>query len=253
MREKIVAGNWKMNLSFSEAEELIEDLIEKLKKEAIENKTKIILCPSFVYLELATDFAQEGYFEVGGQNVSQYKGGAYTGEVSSDMLLSMRVSYCIVGHSERRKYNNETNKDILEKINQLLENSIKPIFCCGEELKDREEGNHFEVVKKQLEEGLFPLNESEIQNVVIAYEPVWAIGTGKTASVDEAQQMHSFIRERLKERYNEEIAQNISILYGGSCNKNNAKELFSCKDIDGGLIGGASLKAEDFFAIIKSF
>ena len=251
MRRNIVAGNWKMNLSFELADDLVNDIAEKL--DSVELNSDVVICPPFPYLELTSDLAQESNFFAGAQNVASFDNGAYTGEVSSKMLASMNVDYCIVGHSERRKYFNETNQEIATKITKLLKDDIKPIFCLGEVLEEREAGKHFEVVQKQLEESLFNLTSQEILNVVIAYEPVWAIGTGKTATSLQAQEMHAFIRSLLDKKYGNEVAEEISILYGGSCNAKNAKELFANKDVDGGLIGGASLKAEDFLAIIKSF
>ncbi|MDD4829091.1 MAG: triose-phosphate isomerase [Bacteroidales bacterium] len=251
MRRNIVAGNWKMNLSFELADDLVNDIAEKL--DSVELNADVVICPPFPYLELTSDLAQESNFFAGAQNVASFDNGAYTGEVSSKMLASMNVDYCIVGHSERRKYFNETNQEIATKITKLLKDDIKPIFCLGEVLEERESGKHFDVVQKQLEESLFNLTSQEILNVVIAYEPVWAIGTGKTATSLQAQEMHAFIRSLLDKKYGNEVAEEISILYGGSCNAKNAKELFANKDVDGGLIGGASLKAEDFLAIIKSF
>lgn len=251
MRRNIVAGNWKMNLSFELADDLVNDIAEKL--DSVELNADVVICPPFPYLELTSDLAQESNFFAGAQNVASFDNGAYTGEVSSKMLASMNVDYCIVGHSERRKYFNETNQEIATKITKLLKDDIKPIFCLGEVLEEREAVKHFEVVQKQLEESLFNLTSQEILNVVIAYEPVWAIGTGKTATSLQAQEMHAFIRSLLDKKYGNEVAEEISILYGGSCNAKNAKELFANKDVDGGLIGGASLKAEDFIAIIKSF
>lgn len=251
MRRNIVAGNWKMNLSFELADDLVNEIAEKL--DSVELDLDVVICPPFPYLELTSDLAQESNFFAGAQNVASFDNGAYTGEVSSEMLASMNVDYCIVGHSERRKYFNETNQEIATKITKLLKDDIKPIFCLGEVLEERESGKHFDVVQKQLEESLFNLTSQEILNVVIAYEPVWAIGTGKTATSLQAQEMHAFIRSLLDKKYGNEVAEEISILYGGSCNAKNAKELFANKDVDGGLIGGASLKAEDFIAIIKSF
>jgi len=250
MRKKIVAGNWKMNKTFAEAEELLAYIAE-----AIEKKTpcEVVACPPAVYLEMATDFAMESNLLVGAQNVSQFESGAYTGEISAAMLDSIDVDYCIVGHSERRKYFNETDEMLAGKVNILMDYCITPIFCCGEQLEEREQENHFEVVRSQLSNGLFHLNENEFGNVVIAYEPVWAIGTGRTASPEQAQEMHAFIRGLIEEKYGKKVADNTTILYGGSCNAGNAKELFSQKDVDGGLIGGASLKGEEFIKIVNSF
>ncbi len=251
MRKNIVAGNWKMNLGFDDAEDLIDQINEEL--ENFKSNAEVIICPPSPYLELTSDMAEEGYFSCGAQNVAQWNNGAYTGEVSAQMLDSIGVEYCIVGHSERRKYFNETSEEIAQKIDRLMENDIIPIFCCGEALEQREAGKHFEVVENQIKESLFHLSNEQIENIVIAYEPVWAIGTGKTATRDQAQEMHAHIRSLLEKKYSKAIAEEISILYGGSCNSKNAKELFANKDVDGGLIGGASLKKEDFIAIIKSF
>ncbi|MCD6178507.1 MAG: triose-phosphate isomerase [Bacteroidales bacterium] len=252
MRRNIVAGNWKMNKTFEEADELLFSIAEPLQKLNLDS-TQVILCPPVLYAEMFTDVALENNFSVGAQNCSNQESGAYTGEISAAMLKSMDIEFCLVGHSERRKYFNEDSKMLAEKVDILLDNAISPIFCCGEVLEDREANNHFDVVGKQLFEGLFHLSADELDNVVIAYEPVWAIGTGKTASPEQAQEMHAFIRNLIAKKYNQEVADNTTILYGGSCNAKNAKELFALKDVDGGLIGGASLKAEDFLAIIKSF
>lgn len=252
MRKRIVAGNWKMNKNFEEADDLLFELAESLKDLEFENQ-EVIICPPAIYLEMSSDVGLENNFAVGAQNCSNHSGGAYTGEISASMLKSLELQYCLVGHSERRKFFNETHKELAEKVDILLENIITPIFCCGEALEEREAENHFNVVKGQISDSLYHLNKDEIQNVVIAYEPVWAIGTGKTASSDQAQEMHAFIRTQLTEKYGEEVSQEISILYGGSCNAKNAQELFSQTDVDGGLIGGASLKVEDFLVIVKSF
>jgi len=252
MRTNIVAGNWKMNLTFEEADNLIFDLVRFLKENP-QQKTAVVVCPPALYLELATDQAQEAELYVGAQNISSYESGAYTGEISAKMLSSMEVEYAIVGHSERRKYFVESHEVLAEKVNAALKHNVAPIFCCGEVLPEREAGNHFEVVKKQLNDSLFHLNETDFGNAVIAYEPVWAIGTGVTASSGQAQEMHAFIRGLIREKYGEKVAENTTILYGGSCNSGNAKELFANPDVDGGLIGGASLKSEEFIKIIQSF
>lgn len=252
MRKNIVAGNWKMNKDFSDAADLVEEIVEFLSHEK-ELKAQMIICPPLTYMELAGDAGEEAEFFVGAQNVSQFEEGAYTGEVSAQMLDSMEITYCIVGHSERRKYFNEDHAVLAEKVNRLMEYSMTPIFCCGEQLEERENGNQNVIVKAQLTESLFHLTTEQMKDVVIAYEPVWAIGTGKTATTEQAQEMHAYIRSLVSEKYGNEIADNTSILYGGSCNANNAKELFSNPDVDGGLIGGASLKATDFMAIAKSF
>ena len=251
MRKKIVAGNWKMNKNFSEAEELTDQIF--LGMEGKSFKCEVVLCPPAPYLEMTTDYAEESRLRIGAQNVSEYEKGAYTGEISASMLASLDIEYCIVGHSERRKYFHESHQQLAEKTDRLLDFGIKPIFCIGEVLEEREKDIHFEVVKKQLEESLFHLNKDEFSNVVLAYEPVWAIGTGKTATPDQAQEMHAYIRKQVLDKYGAETAEQISILYGGSCKPSNAKALFSKHDVDGGLIGGASLDAEDFLAIASSF
>ncbi len=251
MRKNIVAGNWKMNKTFAEAEGLLAELADGMEDK--EFKCDVIVCPPSPYLELASDFADESNLMVGAQNVSHFDDGAYTGEISASMLESIDIDHCIVGHSERRKYFGESEEVLAEKVNKLLDHDIRPIYCCGELLGERESKVHFDVVRKQLKEGIFHLSESEFENIIIAYEPVWAIGTGVTASPEQAQEMHAFIRSLVAEAYNKEVAENTTILYGGSCNAKNAKELFANKDVDGGLIGGASLKAGDFLAIANSF
>lgn len=252
MRSKIVAGNWKMNLDFEKADDLLFQIGEELEKNTPQN-VEIVICPPALYLELATDFADEIEFKIGAQNISQHTGGAYTGEISAQMISSMDIDYCIIGHSERRKYFNETSEELSQKVANLLEFGVQPIFCVGEQLEDRDANQHFDIVKSQLKEGLFHLSSSEFSNIVVAYEPVWAIGTGRTASPEQAQEMHAFIRTLITENYSLDIANETSILYGGSCNAKNAKELFSQQDVDGGLIGGASLVAKDFIAIANSF
>jgi triosephosphate isomerase len=253
MRKHIVAGNWKMNCTFTEADDLINGIMEKLENTELPRETQIIVCPPFPYLEMTSDYANDSYFMVGAQNVSDQEKGAYTGEVSAEMLESMEIDYCIVGHSERRGYYGETDKIVAAKVDQLLKHDLKPIVCVGEVLEEREANKQLEVVKRQVEEGLFHLTAEQMKEVVIAYEPVWAIGTGKTATPEQAQEIHAHIRSLLTAKYGKELADEISILYGGSCKPGNAKELFACPDIDGGLIGGASLKADDFVAIALSF
>ena len=238
-----------MNKTFNEADDLVNELMEKLESTELDPNTLVIVCPPFPYLEMTSDYSDDSYFMVGAQNVSDQESGAYTGEVSAAMLESMEIDYCIVGHSERRAYYGETDEIVARKVDQLLKNDIRPIVCCGEVLEEREGNRQFDVVKKQITDGLFHLSADEFSNVVIAYEPVWAIGTGKTATPDQAQEMHAFIRNLIAEKYGDEVAENTSILYGGSCKPGNAKELFANKDVDGGLIGGASLKADDFLAI----
>ncbi len=250
MRRKIVAGNWKMNKDFDEAETLIDDVVKGLEEEEVD--CDVVICPPFPYLELATDGAADSeLFEVGAQNVSSFDSGAYTGEVSAAMLASLDVNFCIIGHSERRKYFNEDNATLAVKVSKVLANEIVPIYCVGETLEEREANRHFDVIRRQVEEGLFGLDAADFENVVIAYEPVWAIGTGKTATPEQAEEIHAFIRSLVKEKYGDDIANEIHILYGGSCNAKNASALFAQPDIDGGLIGGASLKAEDFVSICR--
>ncbi len=251
MRKNIVAGNWKMNNTFQEAEELISVIADELDEKDLQ--CEVIVCPPSIYLEMASDYGEESILSIAAQNVSGYNNGAYTGEVSASMLEAMGISYSIVGHSERRKYFNETDAQLAQKVDRLLDYNMKPIFCIGELLEEREAGNHFNIVKNQLEKGLFHLNKDEFLNVVVAYEPVWAIGTGVVATPEQAQEMHSFIRGLITKKYGADIAEDTTILYGGSCNAKNASTLFANKDVDGGLIGGASLNADDFIKIIESF
>lgn len=253
MRKKIVAGNWKMNKRFDEAEELISEIADIIDDQPLDEDIELIICPPFLFLEMATDIASESEFHVGAQNVSEYDAGAYTGEVSAQMLNSIEVEYCIIGHSERRKYFAETDEVLATKVNLALANEIEPIFCCGEVLSEREAKIHFDTVRTQIEKGLFHLSPEQFYNVVIAYEPIWAIGTGVVASPAQAQEMHAYIRGLIKEKYGAELADDTTILYGGSCNADNAAVLFSQPDVDGGLIGGASLKAKDFVQIARSF
>ena len=251
MRKKIVAGNWKMNKTFDDAYELVEKIAEAMDKLA-KPEHEVIVCPPFPFLEMCGDLSEESFFAVGAQDVSEHESGAYTGEVSAAMLGSMGLDYCIVGHSERRAYHNESNEAIANKVRQLLTNDIRPIFCCGEKLPEREAGTQFDVVERQISESLFDLTAEQFANIVIAYEPVWAIGTGKTATPEQAQEMHHHIRSLIERKYGHDTADNTTILYGGSCNAKNAKELFANPDVDGGLIGGASLKADDFITIIQA-
>ena len=253
MRKNIVAGNWKMNKSFDEADDLVNGIMELLEKKELGKNTLMILCPPFPYLEMVSDYSNDSYFMVGAQNVNDNEKGAYTGEVSAEMLSSMDIEYCIVGHSERRAYYGETDAMIAKKVDQLLKHEIRPIVCCGEVLEEREAGKQFDVVKRQITEGLFHLSAEQFKELVIAYEPVWAIGTGKTATPEPAQEIHAFIRKTIADKYGKEVADEISILYGGSCKPSNAKELFANPDVDGGLIGGAALQAEDFVNIAMSF
>ena len=242
-----------MNKSFSEADDLISGIMDKLEEVTLDANTQMIICPPFPFLEMASDYSDESYFAVGAQNVSDQESGAYTGEVSASMLESMELDYCIVGHSERRAYYHETDEIVARKVDQLLKHNIRPIVCCGEVLDEREANKQFDVVKKQITDGLFHLTAEQFSDIIIAYEPVWAIGTGKTATPEQAQEMHAFIRSLIAEKYGKEVADETSILYGGSCKPSNAKELFANPDVDGGLIGGASLKAEDFIGIATAF
>lgn len=252
MRKKIVAGNWKMNLLKEEAQALTAEIIGMIKDEE-SRPVNVILFPPFLYINALTQQANaETRISIGAQNCSDKLSGAYTGEVSASMLASLGCKYVLVGHSERRSYYGETNQSCATKIDLALQNNISPIYCIGETLNERESGIHFDIIKKQLEEGIFHLNNEDFSNCIIAYEPVWAIGTGKTASSDQAQEIHKFIRQTLAVKYGNETAENCSILYGGSCNDQNAKELFNLPDVDGGLIGGASLKSRSFTNIIKS-
>jgi triosephosphate isomerase (TIM) len=250
MRTKIVAGNWKMNKTFEDADTLIYEILDLLEEKGKPEDVDVIICPPYIYLELAGDITEDSPVFVGSQNVSQFESGAYTGEISAPMLRSMHIDFAIIGHSERRKYFKETDSELSAKIQTSLKHDIAPIFCCGELLEEREAGKHFKVVQKQLEKTIFNLDVEDFARVIIAYEPVWAIGTGVNATSVQAQEMHFFIRELIWKKYGAEVAAETTILYGGSCNAKNAKELFSMPDVDGGLIGGASLKAEEFVEII---
>jgi len=251
MRKNIIAGNSKMNLKREEGLELVSEILSQLPKE---NNIEVVFAPPFLYLykvaKMCNDFKS---VKVSAQNCSKEKKGAFTGEVSAEMIASSNGDYVIIGHSERREYFKETNADLAQKINQALANNLKVIFCCGESFSQRENNSYFNWIKQQLSEGIFHLGSTDFVNIVIAYEPIWAIGTGVTATSKQAQEMHGFIRSILNEKYGSKIAENTSILYGGSCNPSNAKDLFMQKDIDGGLIGAASLNANDFLAIINSF
>ncbi|MEL6811040.1 MAG: triose-phosphate isomerase [Bacteroidota bacterium] len=249
MRKKIVAGNWKMNCDLSET----TALLGALKKQSLDENVEVIVTPPFTNLYHAFEMLRESSISVAAQNMHQSTHGAFTGEVSAAMLKSVGVTTVILGHSERRAYFGETNELLAEKVNTALANDMTVIFCFGEELEDRKSNEHFNVVKKQLEEGLFHISDGQWKNIVLAYEPVWAIGTGETASPDQAQEMHQFIRNTILDHYNNDIAEGVTILYGGSVKPANAKEIFGKPDVDGGLIGGASLKAQDFAAIVNAF
>ena len=248
-RKKIVAGNWKMNNDLQETKLLINEL----KTEVNHSECGVMIAPSFVCLQTAIDLLTNNDIEVVSQNVHHEENGAYTGEVSAKMLSSIGIKTTIIGHSERREYFNETHDMLKHKVDTSLEKSMKIIFCFGEQLKDRKTNNHSTIISNQISESLFHLNSSDWDNIILAYEPVWAIGTGETASSDQVQEMHSFIRNFIAQKYSAELAQNVSILYGGSVKPSNAKEIFSMKDVDGGLIGGASLNSKDFFSIVNSF
>lgn len=237
-----------MNKNLSETKALLSELLEKLPK----TEAKVIVAPTYVNLESAARILQSSDIKVAAQNMHFAKSGAYTGEISADMLLNINVDTVIIGHSERRAYFGETDDLLAKKVEAALANNMQVIFCFGEELEERKSGNHFNVVESQLKNGLFNLPAEAWQHIVLAYEPVWAIGTGETASPEQAQEMHAFIRKTITEAYDTSIANEVSILYGGSVKPSNAQEIFSKPDVDGGLIGGAALVADDFIAIIKA-
>lgn len=251
MRKNIVAGNWKMNKTFSEAKELMTQLHDYVKNN--QKNCEVMIAPPALYLAEAKSVFQDGSVGVYAQDISEFESGAYTGEISSAMVKSMELSGSIVAHSERRQYHNETDQSAAVKVKNLLDKGLTPIYCNGEKLEERKAGKHLEVIKTQTETALFGLSAEEIKKVVIAYEPIWAIGTGETATAEQAQEVHAFIRNLIAEKYSKEIADEISILYGGSVKPDNAKEIFSQPDVDGGLIGGAALKIEDFSKIIEAF
>ncbi|MBK9225054.1 MAG: triose-phosphate isomerase [Flavobacterium sp.] len=249
MRSKIVAGNWKMHKNAEETEDLLNDLIDKLPND---KETEIIVAPTFVNLSSAVGHLEFTNIQVAAQNMHQAESGAYTGEISASMLKSIGVNTVILGHSERRAIFHETDSIIALKVDTALKHDMRVIFCFGEELKDRQNKQHFNVVENQLRDGLFHIQKSSWENIVLAYEPVWAIGTGETASPEQAQEMHEFIRETVRKSFGSDVAEDLTILYGGSVKPDNAKEIFGKPDVDGGLIGGAALKAEDFAAIVNS-
>jgi triosephosphate isomerase (TIM) len=251
MRKQIAAANWKMNLTFQQGERLLDDVLKADIK--LKEYQQAVFAVPFPYLLMArSEVEEQRNYYVAAQNCYHRKNGAFTGEVSTEMLHSLAVPYCIIGHSERREYFGETNAVLADKVNLCLENFITPIFCCGEPLAVREAGTQNQFVESQLKESLFHLPEAKIKDIVIAYEPIWAIGTGKTASTDQAQEMHAHLRSILAKQYGKDVSENIPILYGGSVKANNAKELFGCADVDGGLVGGASLVAADFIQIMKA-
>ena len=248
MRKKIVAGNWKMNNNKAETFALIADL----KAKGSFNGVEVKVAPTAIHLAQAVGELSDSSIEVIGQNMHQATNGAYTGEISAPMLQSIGVNSVILGHSERRAYFNETDEALAEKVNTAVAHDMEVIFCFGEELEDRKSERHFEVVASQLKKALFHLEAAAWKTIVLAYEPVWAIGTGETASPEQAQEMHAYIRNLIQESYGADVAENVAILYGGSVKPANAQEIFSKPDVDGGLIGGAALKADDFFAIVQS-
>lgn len=251
MADKLVAGNWKMNLEWEEAEKLVSTLLLHLDSHTAQ--AKIILFPPFPYIVPVVQLcARDNRLYVGAQNCSEHEHGAYTGEVSAGMLKSIGCSHVLVGHSERRLFFSESHDLLAQKTDKILSKSLHPVFCIGETRQEREEGRHFEVVREQLTHGLFHLDATHFGRCIIAYEPVWAIGTGLTASSAQVQEMHRAIRGMVEDRYGKEVSVATSIIYGGSCNENNAPELFALNDVDGGLIGGASLKAGSFYKIICS-
>ena len=253
MRKNIVAGNWKMNNTLEEGKKLTSEIVNMVRDE-VNGDTKVVIASPFIHLSTLSGLLQHtDNIALSAQNCSEHDAGAYTGEISAAMLKSIGVQYVILGHSERREYFGETNEQLAKKVDVTLSNNLLPIFCCGETLETRESGKHFEFVCNQLTESLFHLSEEEFRKIVIAYEPIWAIGTGVTASSEQAQEMHAKIRAHIASQFGQEIADDTSILYGGSCKPSNAKELFACEDVDGGLIGGASLKSRDFVDIVKSF
>ncbi|RZK77187.1 MAG: triose-phosphate isomerase [Pedobacter sp.] len=251
MRKKIVAGNWKMNLDYSEGISLFSEIVNMVKDEKKGDQIAIICAPSIHLHSLAK--LGGNAVSIGAQNCHQKESGAYTGEISAKMVKSVGCEYVIIGHSERRQYFAESDELLAEKTVIALQNGLTPLFCIGETLDERNNGSYFDVLKSQLVNGVFGLSSADFSKVVIAYEPVWAIGTGLTASSEQAQEVHAFIRKEIAAQYDATVAEETSILYGGSCNPKNAAELFAQADIDGGLIGGASLKSRDFLDIIKTF
>lgn len=253
MRKKIIAGNWKMNLDKQQAMQLASNIVEQAHSLSLSEQKLMLLAPSFLYIEpLIEKTKQYPHIKIVAQDCSEHNFGAYTGEVAAPMLQSVNVEYTIIGHSERRQYHQENNDILLKKIKQALKHNLYPIFCCGEPLDIREKNTHTHFIQQQLEEVIFQLTEKEFSKIIIAYEPIWAIGTGKTATTTQAQEMHQFIRERIKTKYKNSVSEQTTILYGGSVNAQNAKLLFECNDIDGALVGGASLKSDEFIAIANA-
>jgi triosephosphate isomerase len=251
MRRNIVAGNWKMNKTLQEGLELAKELNGALAGKTV--NCDVVICTPYIHLASVCAAVDSKLVGVGAENCADHLSGAYTGEISAPMVASTGAKYVILGHSERRAYYGETNATLKVKTGLALENGLTPIFCVGEVLAERENGTYFDVVKTQLQEALFELSAEDFGKIIIAYEPVWAIGTGKTATPAQAQEIHAFIRQTIADKYGKEVADNTSILYGGSCNASNAKELFANPDVDGGLIGGAALKVETFMPIVEAF
>jgi triosephosphate isomerase (TIM) len=251
MRKKIVAGNWKMNMNLSEGQIFARE-IAKYFKDHPSQRAEVVICIPFIHLASVSEILQTSKVAFGAQNCASESSGAFTGEVSCSMIKSTGAQYVIIGHSERRSYFYEDDRLLNKKTLLALKNELKVIFCCGEVLLEREQKKHFEVVRKQLEAGLFNLSEEDFKKIVIAYEPVWAIGTGLTASPEQAEEMHLFIRDLIMKKYGKDIADQTTILYGGSCKPSNAAEIFAKPNVDGGLIGGASLKKDDFCAIVEA-
>ena len=246
MRRKIIAGNWKMNAVKGEAVALINGLLDNYDSYKLTAEKEVVIAAPFPYIHYCS------HLDAAAQNCSEHAQGAYTGEVSAKIIASLDVQYVIIGHSERRQYFNETDDLLLLKIQQAQKENLIPVFCCGEPLEAREQDGYFAYIKTQLDNCIFQLSEDEIKQLVIAYEPIWAIGTGKTATPEQAQEVHAFIRKEIAKKFNSVTAEQLTILYGGSVNAKNAEELFACRDIDGGLVGGASLKAQEFSDIIKA-
>jgi len=253
MRKNIVAGNWKMNMDYEQGVSLFSEIVNMVKDEVRGNQ-EVVVCSPFIHLPaLAKLSAPVANVAISAQNIHQAESGAFTGEISASQVKSTGASYVILGHSERRAYFGETDELLAEKVDAALKHDLKPIFCIGETKEERESGSFFDIINTQLSKGLFHLSPEQFKSVVLAYEPVWAIGTGLTASPEQAQEVHAFIRKTVAEKYGDAVADDTTILYGGSANPSNAQSLFSQPDIDGGLIGGASLKSRDFLQIISVF
>ena len=253
MRKNIIAGNWKMNLDHAAGLELFAEILTLINDD-VKGDQKVVVCPPYIHITSLTQLLKGNTtIAIGAQNCHQADFGAYTGEISASMLKSSGAEYVIVGHSERRAFFAEDDLVLAKKLDSVLKNKLSPIFCIGETLEQRNTGTHFDVIESQLKEAAFHLDEDQFKKLVLAYEPVWAIGTGLTATPEQAQEVHAFIRSKVAKQYSQELANELTILYGGSCNPKNAAELFGQEDIDGGLIGGASLKARDFIDIVMVF